>query len=370
MRRSILSCVLALGLVGCRTSEPVTGARASSADPEEGAAGQTGEGQATATASGAEQNGEGEGQAAVAGGAEQAGEGEGEAAATVEEGEAAGEVVVSKPADPSGGTPGAPAGVDASGAAAAQAGSIAASGAKKKRARIKAFFASDPEEALENRRYTARKPPEPAGQILGLLDVRPLLDQPVLASPKDDAEVIATLTPKGLTTPTDACMWVVFQQEIPWTKGKLRCGDVFLRERTGAEGTEEMLPMLELFKDDAGALWGRVIATNDGRTGWVRIVEWFRPFVDVLSEYSAGGSPTWDRVIYSEPGGTPVKIKFRGAIALQVHEALVDAEGRTWLRVEARVDQCIEGSRRKLGAGWIPQHDEHGALNVYYELSC
>lgn len=354
MQRSILSCVLALGLAGCRTPESVTGARASSAEPAEGAAGQTGEGEATATT----------------GGVEQTGEGEGESAATVGEGEVTREVVATEPADASEGTPAAPAGVDASGAAATQAGPIAAPGAKKKRARIKLFFASDPEEALENRRYTARVPPEPPGQILGLLDVRPLLDQPVLSSPKPDAEVIATLTPKGLVTPTDACMWVIFQQEIPWTKGKIRCGDVFLRERTGAEGTEAMLPMLELFKDDAGAVWGRVIATNDGRTGWVRIVDWFRPFVDVLSEYSAGGSQTWDRVLYSEPGGTPVKIKFRGAIALQVHEALVDTEGRTWLRVAARVDQCIEGTRRKLGEGWIPQHDADGALNVYYELSC
>lgn len=351
MRRSILACVLVLGLAGCRTSEPLAEAP-SSARAVDGAAEQSGEGEA----------------AAAAGGVGPADEGE--VPATPGEGETAGEVVATEPAGASDGQPGAPTDVAASGPAAAQAGPTPAPGAKKKRARIKVFFASDPDEALENRRYTARKPPERPGQVLGLLDVRPLLDQPVLAAPKPDAEVIATLTPKGLVTATDACMWVIFQHDIPWTKGQLRCGDVFLRQRSGAEGTEEMLPMFELFKDDAGALWGRVIATNDGRPGWVRIVEPFRPFVDVLSEYSAGGSKTWDRVIYGEPGGTPVKLGFRGAIALQVREALVDEAGRTWLRVEARVDQCIEGSRRKLGEGWMPQHAEDGALNVYYELSC
>jgi hypothetical protein len=91
--------------------------------------------------------------------------------------------------------------------------------------------------------------------------------------------------------------------------------------------------------------------------------------VDDHQAHAAGGSRTWDRMLYTEPGATPTKIEFRGAIAFRIRETK-HVDGRTWLRVEARVDQCIEGSRRKLGDGWLPQHDEDGALNVYYELSC
>lgn len=233
---------------------------------------------------------------------------------------------------------------------------------------ITAFFASYPEDAVADPRYTARKPPKRKGEIRGLLDVRPLLGQPVLASPKPTAAVIATLAPEGLVTSTDSCMWVLFQPEIAWTKGKIRCGDLFVRQPDEGEGMEEMVPVLETVTA-GGTRWARIIATNDGRTGWVATESAPRRFAKVLARYSAGGSPTWDRTLYAEPGVGPVKLEFRGAIALRIRESRV-VDGRTWLRVEARVDQCIEGSRRKLGEGWLPQHAEDGALNVYYELSC
>jgi hypothetical protein len=233
---------------------------------------------------------------------------------------------------------------------------------------IEPFFASDDDEAVADARYTARKPPKRAGEIRGLLDVRPLLGQPVLASPKPDAEVIATLETAGLVTPTDSCMWVIYQDEIKWNKGKIRCGDVFLREPDSGEGHEEMVPVLETVTSK-GVRYSRIIATNAGRTGWVKTENVPRSFSKVLAKYAAGGSRTWDRTIYSEPGVSPVKLEFRGAIALRIRETRT-VDGRTWLRVEARVDQCLEESNRKLGEGWLPQHAEDGSLNVYYELSC
>jgi hypothetical protein len=244
----------------------------------------------------------------------------------------------------------------------------AAAGSTPAPADIQAFFSSYPEDALEDPRYTARKLPKRAEELRGLLDVRPLLGQPVLASPRPDADVIATIAPEGLVTPTESCMWVMFQQEIEWTKGRIRCGDVFLRQPDTGEGNEEMVPVLETVTVK-GTRWSRIIATNGGRTGWVKTAKAPTRFSKVLGRYAAGGSRTWDRMLYAEPGASPTKIEFRGAIALAIRGTRT-VDGRTWLRVEARVDQCIEGSRRKLGEGWLPQHAEDGALNVYYELSC
>lgn len=311
MTRAALPLLLALALDGCRTSEPLTGERATSEGPvvtEEPTSEAAGEGKPAA-------------------------------------------------AEPAAAEP-----------AAADAIDSTAPTSTSSPATITAFFPSYPEVALAEPRYTARKPPKRAGEVRGLLDVRPLLGQPVLASPKPTAEVIATIAPEGLVTSTDSCMWVLFQQEIAWTKGKLRCGDLFSREPDSGEGTEEMVPVLETITAK-GTRWSRIIATNDGRTGWVKTESAPRRFTKVLTKYAAGGSRTWDRMLYAEPGVSPLKLDFRGAIALRIREARV-VDGRTWLRVEARVDQCIEDSHRNLGEGWLPQHAEDGSLNVYYELSC
>jgi hypothetical protein len=235
-------------------------------------------------------------------------------------------------------------------------------------AEISPFFASDSDEALADARYTARKLPKRPGEILGLLDVRPLLGQPVLAAAKPSAEVIATLEPAGITTPTDSCMWVSFQQELEWTKGRIRCGDVFMRNADTGESFEYLVPVLQTVTRD-GARWSRIIATNDGRTGWVKTDRVPLRFSKILARYAAGGSRTWDRMLYAEPGQSPVKVDFRGAVAFEILETR-KVDGRIWLRVAARVDQCLENSKRKLGEGWLPQHDTDGALNVYYELSC
>lgn len=232
------------------------------------------------------------------------------------------------------------------------------------------FFASYPEQALAEPRYVARKPPKRAGEVQGLLPLRALLGQAVLASARPTAEVIGTLEPAGitLTTPSEVCSWVLFQPEIAWTKGKLRCGDVFLREPVDGEPTDYLVPVLETVTIE-GTRFARIIATPAGRTGWVRAERVPLRFTKVLAKYATGGSPTWDRMLYAEPGVSPVAIEFRGAIALRIGETR-KVDGRTWLRVEARVDQCIENSRRKLGEGWLPLHAEDGALNVYYEISC
>jgi len=339
--RGTLPFLLVLALGGCRTSEALTGDRTSSDEPalavvsepaaaEEAPAGESAGAEAITDASG-------EGKAAV----------DEPAGAEPDDGKPGGEAAHAEPIDPS------PAPSDPSAATAPS---------------IQTFFASDSDEALADARFTARKLPKRAEEIRGLLDVRPLLGQPVLASARSTADVIATITPEGLVTPTDACPWVIFQHELEWTKGRIRCGDVFLREPDSGEGHEEMVPVLETVTIK-GARYSRIIVTNEGRTGWVKTESVPRKLSKVLAKYAAGGSRTWDRMLYAEPGTSPVKLEFRGAIALKIEETR-KVDGRTWLRVVARVDQCLESSRRKLGEGWLPQHAEDGSLNVYYELSC
>ena len=346
--RAALPCLVVLALAGCRTSEPLAGDRTTSGEP--------GSPVASASAGSA-----GEGKEA-AGGAVAGGSAEGKPGASEPvEGEA--EAVVDAPlgAEPAGG---------GAGGEVAGAEPIPSPGdpAVPPPVELQTFSASYPEEATGDARYTARKPPKRPEEIRGLLDVRPLLGQPVLASPRPTAEVLATIAPEGLVTPTDSCIWVLFQQEIKWTKGRIRCGDLFLREPDTGEGYEEVVPVFETVTV-GGTRYGRIIATNAGRTGWVKTESVPRKFTKVLAKYAAGGSRTWDRMLYGEPGVSPVKLEFRGAIALRIEETRT-VDGRTWLRVVARVDQCLEDSRRKLGEGWLPQHAEDGSLNVYYELSC
>jgi uncharacterized low-complexity protein len=344
VKAPVLQILVVLALVGCRRSEPLAGEQMPSGEPALAVA-PAGEGKATVETT--PQGGLAEGKAAEG----KATDGKATEGKTTEGKTTAGEAadgtptqstVTDEPADPVPPVT-APAGIEP-------------------------FFASDDDEAVAEARYTARKPPKRGGEIRGLLDVRPLLGQPVLASPKPDADVIATIAPAGLVTPTDSCMWVIYQDEIKWTKGKIRCGDVFLREPDSGEGHEEMVPVLETVTAK-GIRYSRIIATNAGRTGWVKTESVPQRFSKVLARYAAGGSRTWDRMIYSEPGVSPVKIEFRGAVALKIAETRT-VDGRIWLRVVARVDQCLEESNRKLGEGWLPQHAEDGALNVYYELSC
>jgi hypothetical protein len=344
--------VLALG--GCRTSEPLSGERTTNGEP--------GGAVAAASAGGADEGKDAAGGAVAGEGKVGAGEPDEGKAAGEGKGVGEGKAVVDEQAgaEPADGEPG--------DQAAAGAEPTPSDPAAPPSVEIQTFYASYPEEATGDARFTARKLPKRAEEIRGLLDVRPLLGQPVLASPKPTADVVATITPEGLVTPTDSCIWVTFQQELKWTKGRIRCGDVFLREPDTGEGHEEMVPVLETVTVK-GTRWSRIIANNAGRTGWVKTESVPRKFTKVLARYAAGSSRTWDRMLYGEPGVSPVKIEFRGAIALKIEETR-KVDGRTWIRVVARVDQCVEDSRRKLGEGWLPQHAEDGSLNVYYELSC
>jgi hypothetical protein len=355
MMRAAVSLLVALALTGCRTPEPAAEERAAGAEPA------IAEAPSPSQVEGDEKPGKDDGAAKTSSDPKLPSEPPAEAAPT--EGKTPAEPTPVEPT-PVGPTANVPADVEPPGDDGPEQVPPAAEPAIPDG--IQTYFAGDLES--DDPRFTARKPPKRAEELEGLLDVRPLLGQTVLASPKDAAEVLATVAVEGLVTPTESCPWVSFDQELAWTKGKIRCGDLFLRQPDTGEGMVEMVPVLETVTTK-GTRWSRIIATQGGRTGWVKTEIAPRRFTKVLAEYSAGGSRTWDRTLYAEPGGTPTKLAFRGAIALRIRETK-KVDGRTWLRVEARVDQCIEGSRRKLGEGWMPQHAEGGSLNVYYELSC